>query len=88
MAKGNRSIEVRVDDVSRDRWTAAARDRGYSLSEFVRVAVDDLIERESAPPRGKKPRKTAAAPEPSPKGRTGMCEHRRPPETFCPKCGS
>lgn len=43
MARGNRPVEVRVDDETRERWAAAARERGETLSTFVRETVDAAI---------------------------------------------
>lgn len=94
MARGNRPIEIRLDDATRDRWAAAARDAGQTLSAFIREAVDSFIE---APVVTKNVRKrgghqpVAAGPPPaSPPPRPGSCPRERfhRPGTFCKSCGT
>lgn len=88
---------IRLDDETKARWDAAARDAGYSLAEYIRVAVDDLIERETKPVAKSKKKavtKTTVRVGLDPelrasKGpRTGLCPHRIPPTAFCSRCGS
>lgn len=47
-ASPNRNL--RVDDETYARWQAAAADAGYSLSEFIRAAVDDHLGRPDPEP--------------------------------------
>lgn len=93
---------IRVDDETKARWEAAARDAGYSLAEYIREAVNERAATDAGPvkPKAKARRtkqigfglppktQTGAATKTRSTARTAMCEHRRPPETFCPKCGS
>lgn len=82
-------LNIRVDDETKQRWDAAARDAGYSLAEFVREAVDARIAADAPKPKAKKgnrqpgqigldPTLRAAG-----MGRTTICEHRIPPTAFC-----
>lgn len=80
-------IQIRVDDETRDRWTAAARDAGYQLHEYVRAAVDAQIDTETRPPPARRSRsKKAAATVEARAPRTGLCEHRIPPTSHCSRC--
>lgn len=88
---------LRLDDDVKTRWDAEADRRGYSLSEFVRLAVDDLIDREAPKARAKRKlskAETIAAHKKlieqttTRKARTTMCEHRLRPDQFCGRCDS
>jgi hypothetical protein len=41
--KGNRPIEVRVDDETRERWTREADARGMKCAEMIRAAMEAYI---------------------------------------------
>jgi hypothetical protein len=43
MAKGNPTVQLRIEPEMRERWTAAALQRGVSLPEFVRGAVEGFL---------------------------------------------
>lgn len=60
MARGNRPIEVRLDDATKERWTSAAKDAGLSLSTFIRECVDERLGLEGEP--GKKPKRPPSNP--------------------------
>lgn len=88
MARATNKVEIRVDDETRDRWTAAARDAGYQLHEYVKAAVDAQIDAETRPPPARRSRGKKGG---SPAGetraaRTGLCEHRIPPTSHCSRC--
>lgn len=85
-------LNLRVDEATKARWEAAARDAGYLLSEYVRAAVEDRVAADGAPPVRKRPAKKTAgrsqesgSPVPA-RSRTAMCEHRRPPTAYCARC--
>ena len=40
MGKGNKPVEVRIDDATRARWEAHAEARGMTMSEFIRRSVE------------------------------------------------
>lgn len=92
-------LTLRIDDETRAKWQAKADDLGYSLSELIRIAVDDLIDREAPKAKPKKKptvkelrgvivAKTTRSPFPNnPRNeRSVMCEHRVPPSAFCSRC--
>lgn len=84
-------LALRVDDATKARWETAARDAGYSLADYVREAVNARVEADTAPVAPRKPKRAAKGAEPAEPARStrvSMCEHRRPPETYCPKCDS
>ena len=60
MARGNPPVEVRVDETMRARWQAEARDRGYSLSEFVRECVEAQMSDTPEPSEKKRKKATAS----------------------------
>jgi hypothetical protein len=41
---------IRIDDETKARWTAHAKDDGYTFSEFVKACVEDVIARRSEAP--------------------------------------
>lgn len=87
MRRGNRALEIRVDDQTRDRWKAAADDAGYTLTEFVRAAVEDKVAQPKAtrPSRAKAKAGAAASKVRASTCRASMCEHRIPAGSYCPR---
>lgn len=85
-------LNIRVDDDTKARWEAAARDSGYSLAEYIREAVDARVEID-APTKGKR-KPAARSPKPTPPdaqsgksgSRSGMCVHRRRSDQYCSRC--
>lgn len=96
MARGNRPLEIRLDDQTRARWTAAAQDAGYTLAGYVRDAVEARVEQDAPAPKRRRPPRS---PKPTPPGveehgvsplpprrgreRAVVCEHRVPPTAYC-----
>lgn len=79
-------LALRVDDETKSRWQAAARDAGYTLPEFICAAVEERLSSDAAPKR--KTKRAAAGAAPVVAARTGMCPHRVPATSFCGRCGS
>lgn len=91
MARGNPTVEVRLQPGDRERWRDAAKDANMTLSDFVREAVEKRI----AGPNGftiQAPDVEITAP---PRARATMANiagcprarfHR--PGVFCKECGT
>jgi hypothetical protein len=43
MAKGNPTVQLRIDPEVRERWVAEAERRGVTLAEFVRGCVENIL---------------------------------------------
>jgi len=68
---------LRVDDETWDRWEAEARDRGYSLSEFIRECVETQMgDAETTPKKKKSVKPELPAGGPAPRGDLGATEVR------------
>lgn len=82
--RGNKPVEVRVDDETRARWESAARDAGQSLSVFVRDAVEAVVSAPAVRVQAGK-RKPSAAKVVD----RAVCPRERfhRPGTFCKECG-
>lgn len=96
--RGNKPVEVRVDDEMRARWEAAARDYGQSLPAFIRDTVEAavtapevtkaLLEMQANDNARRSKRKTPKPPKATPAASTAVCPRERfhRPGTFCKEC--
>lgn len=74
-------LNLRVDDPTKERWQAAARDAGYSLSEWMKATLNDACSPDRPKTRAQKKAEADA-----PKVRTVRCPHRLLPDQFCREC--
>lgn len=87
--RGNRALEIRLDDDARTRWQAAADADGRSLSDFVRVVVDESIGA-GGKKRSRRPKATTttSSAEGSSRNKTSGCGVDTPRGTTCKVCRS
>lgn len=91
MANKADRLELRLSEEKKARWAQAAKDLGYTLTEFIEGCVEaelagSKVLNRSRPTRalsaeGRKDQKAKAK-----RARTDLCEHRIPPTSHCAQC--